>query len=774
VKRTALHVAFILLAACGGQPDTQAVATSAVTSFDCNASGQRLTCAAPAKPHKRFVCHATGSQCDPYVKLEVSTHSSHTPGVPHRRGGTADQAPGASGADIGAGPGLDCECNERICEGACTGAPGGATCDDGDACTGDGACQGDTCEPGAPRCTAGTPVDACTVENGTCDSGTGACGTDPLPAGTTCGPDLVCNGNGSCIDVVRVVLNEVESSGGTPGDWVELFNAGTNPADVSGWRFLDNDPTHTAFVIPAGTVIPAAGFLVLDEAGFGFGLGAADSAQLFDASNAPVDSFSWTAHAPTTYGRCPDGGGAFRITTSATKGTANNCTVAVKLNEVESSGGTPGDWVELFNAGPIAVDVGGWTFKDADDTHAYVIPAGTTLAAGGYLVLDESSFGFGLGAADSARLFDAGGAAIDAFAWTTHAPITYGRCPNGSGAFAPTASSTKDAANSCTGDPPTADPWPGRNTVATVDGTGVFGGNLSGLFYEPAAPNVLWAVRNGPSTLYRLVFDGTAWAPEVGGGWDAGKTLRYPGGTGSPDAEDVTRAEPGSSAIYVATERDNDNGNISRPSILRFDGNQTGGELIATHEWNLASDLPVVGANLGLEAITWIPDSFLVAHSFFDAAAGRAYDPSLYPGHGTGLVFVGLEATGGIFAYALDHVGGGFTRIATIASGDPSSKAVTFDRDTGYLWAHCGVPCGNQTAVLAIDTTLGSPTFGRFVVLRRFARASTMPDLANEGIAIAPDAQCAGGFKDYFWADDGETGGHSLRRDSIPCGSFLP
>ena len=51
-----------------------------------------------------------------------------------------------------------------------------------------------------------------------------------------------------------------------------------------------------------------------------------------------------------------------------------------------------------------------------------------------------------------------------------------------------------------------------------------------------------------------------------------------------------------------------------------------------------------------------------------------------------------------------------------------------------------------------------------------------MPDLANEGIAIAPDAQCAGGFKDYFWADDGETGGHSLRRDSIPCGpsgSFL-
>lgn len=119
-------------------------------------------------------------------------------------------------------------------------------------------------------------------------------------------------------------------------------------------------------------------------------------------------------------------------------------------------------------------------------------------------------------------------------------------------------------------------------------------------------------------------------------------------------------------------------------------------------------NLPVIGANLGLEAITGIPDSFLVARWFFDAAAGRAYDPALYPGHGTGLIVVGIEATGAIHVYALDRVGGGFTRIATIASGDPGSKAVAFDPDSGYLWAHCGVPCGNQTTVLAIDTTIRS------------------------------------------------------------------
>jgi hypothetical protein len=51
---------------------------------------------------------------------------------------------------------------------------------------------------------------------------------------------------------------------------------------------------------------------------------------------------------------------------------------------------------------------------------------------------------------------------------------------------------------------------------------------------------------------------------------------------------------------------------------------QPGSELVATHEWNLAADLPVVGANLGLEAITWIPDTILVASSFFASIADGA------------------------------------------------------------------------------------------------------------------------------------------------------
>lgn len=213
---------------------------------------------------------------------------------------------------------------------------------------------------------------------------------------------------------------------------------------------------------------------------------------------------------------------------------------------------------------------------------------------------------------------------------------------------------------------------------------------------------------------------------------------------------------------------------MSRLSVLRVDSAQSGAALVATHEWNLGADLPVVGSNLGLEAITWIPDSFLVAKSFFDEGAGHAYVPSEYPSHGTGLFFVGLEESGTVYAYALDHASGGFARVATIATGIAASKALYFDRDVGYLWSQCGSACGNQIDVLAIDGAAASPTFGRFQLARRFAPPSTMPSLANEGIAITRESQCVNGFKAFFWADDGETNGHALRADSIPCGAFLP
>ncbi|MET7305232.1 lamin tail domain-containing protein [Embleya sp. NPDC005575] len=428
----------------------------------------------------------------------------------------------------------------------------------------------------------------------------------------------------------------------------------------------------------------------------------------------------------------------------------------VRINEIESNGGTPGDWVELVNTGSAAADISGWIVKDNDNSHSYTIAAGTSLPAGGHLALDVDS-SFGLGSSDSARLFRPGGSTlVDSYAWTAHAGTTYGRCADGTGAFTTTTAPTKGAANAC--GQPSGAAWPGGASVTVADASNVFGTNLSGLSFQ--SPGVLWAVRNGPSRLYRLVPNGVTWRPDPTGGWASGKALHYADGAGDPDAEGVSVTPDG---MFVATERDNDNDGVSKPKILRFDVSGTAGSLNATAEWNLTADLPAVAANSGLEGISWIPDTFLTAHGFRDEHTGAAYDPAAYPGHGSGLVFAGLEANGTVYAYALNQSGGGYTRVATIASGFPAVMDLEFEPATGHLWAACDDSCHGRTAVLDIDAQ------GRFTVTTRYDRPTAMPDYNNEGFAIAPQTTCVAGFKPVVWADDGNDGGHALRTGTLAC-----
>jgi len=131
-----------------------------------------------------------------------------------------------------------------------------------------------------------------------------------------CGSGVVSIATPCTVAVTGVKINEVESNGGTPGDWFELINTATTAADLSGWKMLDNDDTHTPYVFPAGSVIAPGGYLVVEEAQFVFGLGAPDSVRIYDATGAIYDTYSWTAHATTTYGRCPNGTGELTTTTS--------------------------------------------------------------------------------------------------------------------------------------------------------------------------------------------------------------------------------------------------------------------------------------------------------------------------------------------------------------------------------------------------------------------------------------------------------------------------
>ena len=128
--------------------------------------------------------------------------------------------------------------------------------------------------------------------------------------------------------------------------------------------------------------------------------------------------------------------------------------LSVVINEVESQDDKGGDWVELYNPGPEPADVGGFGFRDNRAEHEiYIIPANTVIPAGGFFVLEQVEFGFGLGDPDTATLFAWGGRVeVDSHTWETHAATTYGRCPDGKDGFVTTSKATKGAANDCDGE----------------------------------------------------------------------------------------------------------------------------------------------------------------------------------------------------------------------------------------------------------------------------------------------------------------------------------
>ena len=572
-----------------------------------------------------------------------------------------------------------------------------------------------------------------------------------------------------------ITINEVESAGGTPGDWIELYNAGTTPVDVSGWVVKDSDDSRTA-AIPAGSTIPSGGYYVIEETVLGFGLGGNDAARIYLPDGTTlIDSYAWTTSATTTYGRNPDGTGAFATTTASTKGSANDFSPPVVVpppatlppvvvNEVESNGGTPGDWIELGNTGQSTVDVSGYILRDDNPGNApLVLPANTTIESGGYLTVDTEPT-FGLGNGDTAGFYAPDGTTvIDSYTWTTHATTTYGRCPDLTGAFTTTAASTRGLRNACgstTTPVPATTPWPGSPDVRTVDLEQTFGEDLSGLAYEARqAGDILWAVENGTGTLYRLIFDGVTWVPDAGG-WADGATLRYPDGTGVVDAEGVALTGAGSAdGIYVSSERNNDASAVSRPSVLRYDVSDASGDLVATREWNLAADLPGLRANGGLEGIAWIADADLVSGGFIDQSTGAAYSPATYPGHGGGLFFVGVETDANVYAYALRD-DGGYARVATIASGFELVAELEYDTATDTLLVVCDQACDGRITAFRLAGGIFAPTV-------TYARPAGMANLANEGFALA--SACVGGSRAAYWADDAGTGGFSLRAGTFAC-----
>lgn len=108
------------------------------------------------------------------------------------------------------------------------------------------------------------------------------------------------------------------------------------------------------------------------------------------------------------------------------------------------------DYVELFNYGSVAVNLGDCVLTDNPATNRFRIPAGTAIQAGGHLVFTETELGFALGSAGETvyLLSPTGDRVLDVLLFGGQENgVAYGRSPDGAPHFRRLAERTPGAPN---------------------------------------------------------------------------------------------------------------------------------------------------------------------------------------------------------------------------------------------------------------------------------------------------------------------------------------
>ncbi len=246
--------------------------------------------------------------------------------------------------------------------------------------------------------------------------------------------------------------------------WVELFNPADEPADISDMSLSDTVLAPRTWIVPAGSVIPAGGRLVIQcdatmpasATNTGFTLNPAGGGlHLFhalDSGGGLRDSVTWGNQLPDlSIGRVPDATGAFTLNTP-TRGEMNSAQstgplTAVRINEWVAAPASGPDWFELYNPGALPVMIGGSYLTDtlSNPTKQRIAPL-TFIAAGGWVqwIADNNAalpghVGFALSSAgENLGLFTSAGFAIDALAFGPQsAASSEGRFPDGAATLLP-------------------------------------------------------------------------------------------------------------------------------------------------------------------------------------------------------------------------------------------------------------------------------------------------------------------------------------------------
>ena len=224
---------------------------------------------------------------------------------------------------------------------------------------------------------------------------------------------------------IRITELMYDPVGGSSYEFIELENIGDVTVDMSGYSF-----SGVTYVFPSGTTLAPGGVMVIANngnpsafasrypgvvvAGFyggnlsnsgerialldqngdtiiavnynnaaGWPVSAAGggySLQIINPNGDPDDPANWQA-SPTL------NGSPGIVTPVVFTNTVRLNEVMAENNGLINNGGTYPAWVELANTGTNSVSVANWSFSNSGNARKFVFPNGTTISAGGFLVV---------------------------------------------------------------------------------------------------------------------------------------------------------------------------------------------------------------------------------------------------------------------------------------------------------------------------------------------------------------------------------------------------